>query len=75
MNPMETLKQFIGRGATPQQILSNIPNNSNPMIKQLMQMASSGNMDGIETFARNLFKERGRDFDKEFSEFMTQIKR
>lgn len=52
----------------PIQILQNMPI-QNPMIKNLISMMKSGNSQGVEAFARNLFKERGRDFDKEFSEF------
>ena len=29
---------------------------------------------GIEEFARNYYKEQGKDFDKEFSEFMDNFK-
>ena len=52
----------------PMQLLQSMPI-QNPMIKNLMNMMKSGNSQGVEEFARNLFKERGRDFDKEFSEF------
>ena len=31
--------------------------------------AKEGDSKGVENFARNLFKEQGRDFDKEFAEF------
>lgn len=46
----------------------------NPMISNLVGMAKSGNSQGVESFARNLFKEQGRDFDKEFTEFKKSIK-
>jgi len=76
MNPMQALSGFIRKGFTPQNIVSSmLKNNSNPMLNNLMNMANSGNEQGIETFARNLFKEQGRDFDKEFSEFMSQVKK
>lgn len=77
MNPIEMIKQFANKGITPQQFITNniMGNNSNPMIGKLVEMAQSGNSQGIENFARNLMKEKGRDFDKEFSEFMNQIKR
>lgn len=52
----------------PIQILQRMPI-QNPMINNLINMMKSGNPQGVETFARNLFKERGRDFDKEFNEF------
>ena len=66
-------KQFLSGGGTPQQFLSKLPINNNPMLSNLVSMAKSGNSKDIETFARNLFKEKGRDFDKEFSEFRNRL--
>lgn len=61
--------------ATVKQLLEKkMIGNSNPMLNNLIDMAQKGNSDGIETFARNMFKEQGRDFDKEFSEFMSNFK-
>lgn len=57
----------------PMKILQQMPI-QNPMIKNLIAMINSGNPQGVETFARNLFKEQGRDFDKEFSEFRKNFK-
>ena len=76
MNPIQILKTFMGKGGNPEQlILKTITgNNSNPMIENLVNMAKKGNSKGVETFARNFFKEKGRDFDKEFSEFMQNFK-
>jgi hypothetical protein len=45
------------------------------MINNLIGMAKNGDTQGVENFARNLFNERGRDFDKEFAEFMNNMKR
>ena len=61
MNPQEMLKKAIN-------------NNKNPIVNNLVQMAQSGNNKGVEEFARNLFKENGRDFDKEFAQFMSNFK-
>lgn len=59
-----------------QQFLNNFINrNQNPMFKNLIQMAREGNEEGLKTFARNLYKEKGRDFDKEFAEFVGNAKR
>lgn len=71
MNPMENIKNFIGKGMNPEQILSNMmsQNNSNPVFNNLIKMAKEGDSKGVEDFARNLFKEQGRDFDKEYAEF------
>lgn len=73
MNPMQMLQNFISRGLSPQKIVEQMMGN-NPMIANLMKMASSGNTSGVESFARNMFKEKGRDFDKEFSEFRKNFK-
>lgn len=75
MNPLSILKNFMGKGGNPQQLLMKAiaGNNSNPMINNLIQMAKNGNTQGIETFARNFFSEKGRDFDKEFAEFMQSL--
>lgn len=42
-----------------QQMISNNQMMSNPMIKNAMSMAQSGNSKGIEQMARNLCKEKG----------------
>lgn len=47
--------------------------NKNPMINNLVTMAKTGNTQGVEQFARNMFKEQGRDFDKEFADFKHQF--
>ena len=62
MNPREILANFMSK-------------NQNPMFNNLINMAQKGDSKGVENFARNLFKERGRDFDKEFAEFIGKMKR
>ena len=42
-----------------QQMMSNNQMMNNPMIKNAMSMAQSGNSKGIEQMARNLCKEKG----------------
>ena len=73
MNPMQMLQSFITRGLSPQKIVEQMAGN-NPMMANLIKMANSGNISGVENFARNMFKEKGRDFDKEFSEFRKKFK-
>ena len=46
---------------------------NNPMAQNLVNMARSGNTQGIEQIGRNMAKERGIDFDKAFSEFRSQF--
>lgn len=75
MNPIEIIKGFMSKGVNPQQIITNMINkDSNPMMQNLMKMAQNGNTQEVENFARNICKERGIDFDKEFSNFMKQIR-
>ncbi|MBQ7798735.1 MAG: hypothetical protein IJ371_06400 [Clostridia bacterium] len=47
---------------------------NNPIFKEVITKAQNGDAQGVEQFARNLFKEQGRDFDKEFGEFMKNFK-
>ena len=68
MNPIQIIKNFIGKGLSPKGIVENL-NTQNPIIGNLVTMAERGDTKGVEDFARNIFKERGRDFDKEFTDF------
>lgn len=73
-NSMEMIKNIMSN-KNPQQVIQNmISNNTNPMLNNLINMAQNGDTKGVENFARNIFKEKGRDFDKEFSEFMSNFK-
>lgn len=74
MNPMQMLQSFLGRGMSPRQIITQMSGNKNPMITNLMNMMQTGGSKGVEDFARNIFKEKGRDFDKEFGEFKKNFK-
>ena len=59
----------------PQQmVLQMIEKNTNPMVGNLIRMAREGNTKGVEEFARNICKERGKNFDDEFSKFMNNFK-
>lgn len=59
----------------PQQmVLQMIEKNTNPMVGNLIKMAREGNTKGVENFARNICKERGKNFDDEFSKFMNNFK-
>ena len=73
-NSMEMIKTIMSN-KNPQQVIQNmISSNTNPMLNNLINMAQNGDTKGVENFARNMFKEKGRDFDKEFSEFMSNFK-
>lgn len=73
MNPIQLIQSFITKGLSPQKIVEQFAG-SNPMMSNLIKMANSGNTKGVETFARNMFKEKGRDFDKEFETFRKNFK-
>ena len=72
MNPMQILQSFISKGLSPQKIAEQMMGN-NPVMANLVKMANAGDTDGVEKVARNIFKEKGRDFDKEFSEFKNKL--
>ena len=73
-NPIEMIKLFLGQNKKPEELLQKMVNNNNPILNNLINMARSGDSKGVENFARNLYKDQGRDFDKEFSEFMSNFK-
>ena len=63
MNPVQMIKKMI--------LNKNI---NNPILKEVITKAQNGDTKGVEAFARNFLKEQGRDFDKEFNEFMKNFK-
>ena len=72
MNPIQILSKF--KGQSPQQIaMQLIGNTNNPMINNLITMARNGDKQGVENFARNVLKEQGRDFDKEYAQMQEII--
>lgn len=80
MNPLDTIKNFLNNGGSLEKAIQNAMantvknNNSNPMFANLINMAENGDTKGVEDFARNLLKEQGRDFDKEYTEFRKNFK-
>lgn len=73
-NPMQIINMLKGMKSPKEAVISMVKSNNNPMIKNLVEMAEKGNTEGVENFARNFFKEQGRDFDKEFGEFTKNFK-
>jgi hypothetical protein len=66
------LIQMIKGGNNPQQLVMSVLQQraqENPMYANLLQLAQGGDQKGLEQIARNLAKERGMDFDKEFANF------
>lgn len=71
-NPLEMLQAL----KNPKQFAINlIGKNNNPIFKNLIEMANKNDTKGIEEFARNFFKEQGKDFDSEFNTFMNNFKK
>lgn len=73
MNPMNMVKQYMLQGLSPQNILSKM-NINNPILNNVINMARNGDGKGVETFARNICKQRNLDFDKEFSKFKDNLR-
>ena len=73
MNPINTIKQYILQGLTPKGILNRL-NVNNPILNNVITMAQNGDTKGVETFARNICKQRGLDFDTEFNKFKDTLK-
>lgn len=73
-NPMQFMNMLKGIKSPKDAVINMIKSNNNPMIKNLVEMAEKGDNEGIEKFARNMFKEQGRDFDSEIKQFMTNFK-
>lgn len=67
MNNNQSLQNIIQSVKDPKQaVLSMVGPNIPPVVQNLLKMAENGDYAGVESFARNIFKEQGRDFDKEF---------
>ena len=74
VNPMQLISQ-IKRGQNPEQLMMQILEANaanNPIYANLLNMAKEGRTADIEAFARNVAKEKGIDFDQEFSRFKKQ---
>ena len=75
MNPMQLIQMM--RGGNPQQFLQQMMGNnqimSNPIMKNTMQMAQQGNIQGIEQMARNLCKEKGLNADDVFNQIKSRF--
>ena len=71
-NPLQMLKMI----KNPKQFAMNIiKKNNNPVFNNLIDMANKNDTEGLQKFARNVFKEKGQDFDSEFREFMSAFKK
>lgn len=73
-NPMQIMQLLRGIKNPKEAVFQLIKGNNNPIMKNLVEMAEKGDKEGLENFARNLYNQQGKDFDKDFSEFMNNFK-
>lgn len=74
-NPMQMM-QFIRQSGNPKQFVMNMleqQSGNNPMMKNLFNLAKQNKTQDIEQIARNMMREQGKDFDKEFTNFKQMI--
>lgn len=60
------------KGGNPQAIVMNMLQQqagNNPVMKNLLNSVQKGNTKEVEDIVRNIARERGIDFDKEFNSF------
>ena len=74
INPMEIIQSIRG-GGNPQQLMISMlsQQTNNPLFSNLLNLAKNGQTADIEQIARNIMKERGVDFDKEFQAFKQSL--
>lgn len=76
VDPM-ALIQMIRSGKNPQQLMMSIleqgASANNPIYANLVKLAKEGNSKEIEKIARNMAKEKGIDYDKEFNTFKQKL--
>ena len=72
-NAMQIMQLLRGIKNPKETVFNMVKGNTNPMVKNLVEMAEKGQNDKIEEFARNLFKEQNRDFDQEFNNFKSMF--
>ena len=71
----EMIKNLMRGGLTPKGIaMQMLNNNSNHMLKNLVEMAEKGDYQSIENIARNIYKEQGKNFDQEYEQFKQLFK-
>lgn len=73
-NPIQMLKNMIPLKSPKDIALNMLKQNSNPIISNLIDMAEKGDVQGVENFAKNMLKEQGADFEKEFNAFMNNFR-
>lgn len=68
---------FVQAMRNPQVFIQNMMKNNevmkNPILKNTMEMAQSGNSKGVEELARNLCKEKGINADEALNKIKSQF--
>ncbi len=62
----------MAKNGNPQQMVMNMLQQNaqgNPMFANILSLAQNGNTQEIENIVRNMAREKGIDFDKEFNSF------
>lgn len=78
LNQMAQFIEMVNQNKNPQQFVMNMLEekaNQNPIFQNLAVMVKSGNTQGVEDVVRNIARERGIDFDKEFNSFKQMFRR
>lgn len=76
MFQMNWFMNQVQRGYRPEQVVLSLMEQNmrgTPMGDNLIKLAREGNGAEIEKIARNLYSQKGLDFDKEFSAFRKQF--
>ena len=74
INPMQIMQMM--KGGSPQRAIMNMMRQqagNNPVLKNAIDMAEKGDVDGLKNLAHNLGKENGIDVDEKFSEIKNQF--
>ena len=75
MNNLQMIQNFVKNGITPKKIIEQSIKSNNPIMGNLIELAKKGDYKAVENFARNIYKEKGGDFDKDFNTFMSNFKK
>lgn len=74
MNNINNINDFmqIAKNGNPQQLVMEMLQqkaNQNPLFANILSLTQNGNTAEVENIVRNMAKEKGIDFDKEFNSF------
>ena len=73
MIPLNMIKGMMGNMNPKNIVMNMLKGNTNPIFANLIEMANKNDVKGLENFARNYMKDKGRDYDKEFNDFKSMF--